>query len=78
MDRRSDGDKKKDEETLCTSNTMYHSTDDHDIASCTSHSSKEQETDVDNNSAAEEGESVRLSPDESRVKILNEKFISSR
>ena len=76
VDRRSNGDKKKDEETSCRSDTTYHSTDDHDIASCTSHSSKEQkiDVDVDNSSGAEEGDSVRLPPDESRVKISNEKL----
>ena len=76
VDRQSDGDKKKDEETSCRSDTMYHSADDHDIVSCTSHSSKEQKTDidVDNSSGAEEGDSVRLSPDESRVKISKDKL----
>ena len=73
-ERKSDtDDKKKDEETSCRSNTTYNSADEHDIASCTSHSSKEQKTDVDvDNSSGAEGDSVRLSPDESRVKISNE------
>ena len=54
---------------------MYNSADEHDIASCTSHSSKEQKTDVDvDNSSGAEGDSVRLCPDESRVKISNEKL----
>ena len=75
-ERKSDtDDKKKDEETSCRSDTMYNSADKHDIASCTSHSSKEQKTDVDvDNSSGAEGDSVRLSPDESRVKISNEKL----